>query len=185
MAKGSAGVHRNGLADSHRRLVAAVRRMTGSKPPTDFDSDVWTKIPSPEELEGAAPAGLWNLLAAQVESAGFELRRGWQHGNDGFTDGRARIVWIADDISDAQACATLAHELAHVLLHCGRDCTGREVEVEAESVAFLVCHACGLATDASTVPYLALWSGADARVVKDAGSVVLATARTILASKAA
>ncbi len=41
---------------------------------------------------------------------------------------------------------TLAHELAHVLLHDGVQAAVRRelAEMEAESVAYLVCHSAGL-----------------------------------------
>ncbi len=53
----------------------------------------------------------------------------------------------------AQATKTLAHELAHVLMHCA-DAASIPAEprtlreVEAESVAHIVCQAWGLATEA-------------------------------------
>jgi hypothetical protein len=58
-------------------------------------------------------------------------------------------------------------------------CRGRS-EVEAESVAFLVCQAAGLATDGYSFPYVARWADGKAEVVRDAADRVLATARTIL-----
>lgn len=175
---------RDSLTDAHRRLVASVAGWTeqdgSGRPDAGEDAEVWSKLPPPELLEGDAPPGLWDFLAAKVRSAGFALRRGHCDGNDGLTDNRERVVWISPDLSDAQACDTLAHELAHVVLHCGQDTDGREVEVEAESVAHLICYTAGLATDANSVPYVVLWSGADAGVVRDTAEIVLEAARTIL-----
>ena len=183
MDKGTARVGGSGLDVAFQRLVAAVRELAGgeSAPAPDWESDAWAKLPSPKSLEGNAPAGLWSFLAAKVAAAGFALRRGECNGLDGVADGPTRTVWVSEPPSDAHACAVLAHELAHVLLHCGRDTTGREVEVEAEAVSYLVCGAAGLATDANTFPYVALWSGIDAGVVAATAEVVLNTARAILA----
>jgi hypothetical protein len=60
-------------------------------------------------------------------------------------------------------------------------CRGR-CEVEAESVAFLVCRAVGLPTDAYTFAYVAGWSGGKAEVVRSTADRVLAASRAILAA---
>jgi hypothetical protein len=65
----------------------------------------------PTLLAGQAPDGLWDALAAQVHQAGFELRRGACGGANGRTDYAARLVTVRDDVDDAQAAKTLAHEL--------------------------------------------------------------------------
>jgi len=61
---------------------------------------------------------LWDVLAAQIERAGFTLRRAEiASGANGVTDFAARTVTVAPHLSDAQAAKTLAHELAHVTMH--------------------------------------------------------------------
>src|SRR5439155_5530455 len=94
----------------------------------------------PDLLEGRAPAGLWDALAAQVEAQGFELERGDCQGRNGYTDFGSRTVRVRDDVHEVQAVKTLAHELAHILLgHSGCVFESRSrAEVEAESVAFVV-----------------------------------------------
>jgi hypothetical protein len=47
---------------------------------------------------------------------------------------------------------TLAHELAHAVLH-GEPAERGLMELEAESVAFVVCHALGIASDDWTFGY--------------------------------
>jgi DNA primase len=86
---------------------------------------------------------------------------------------------------------TLAHELGHVCLHdpgqedrTTRNCRG-VAEVEAESVAFLVCANAGAATEDYTFPYVAGWAsqanGRDpASVVAEAGRRVLSAANSII-----
>ncbi len=96
---------------------------------------------APALLTGQAPAGLWNDLASQVSGHGYALERGDCCGANGYTDPTRRVVRVRDDIDDAQAVKTLAHELGH--LECGHvadlptyaTCRGR-CEVEAESVAW-------------------------------------------------
>ena len=88
-----------------------------------------------------AITGLWDGLAAQVTAAGFTLRRDDCRLASGRTDYTARTVTVRADVTDAQGAKTLAHELAHVLMHDGTahalGCRGL-VEVEAESVADVV-----------------------------------------------
>jgi antirestriction protein ArdC len=137
----------------------------------------------PTLLDGAGVAGLWDALALQVKMAGYTLERGDCHGANGVTDHTVRTVRVRDDVSDAQAIKTLCHELAHVLLHPDTaeyfQCRGR-CEVEAESVAYLVCQAVGLATDDYSWPYIAHWSEGKSEVVQDTAGRVLEAARTIL-----
>lgn len=138
---------------------------------------------APVLLEGDGCAGLWDCLAAQVKEAGYTLERGDCFGANGRTDHAVRTVRVRDDVSAAQACKTLAHELAHVMLHPSTDayfrCRGR-CEVEAESVAFLVCRGAGLVSDGYSFPYVARWAGGDAKVVQDTAGRVLEAARAIL-----
>jgi antirestriction protein ArdC len=138
----------------------------------------------PELLDGAGVAGLWDALALQVKAAGYTVERGECRGADGYTDHTVRTVRVRDDVSAAQATKTLCHELAHVQLHPDTaayfQCRGL-CEVEAESVAYLVCRAAGLATDCYSWPYIARWSEGKSEVVQTTAGRVLEAARTILA----
>jgi antirestriction protein ArdC len=139
---------------------------------------------APALLEGEAPAGLWDALAEQVAAAGFTLERGQCDGANGRTNYSTRTVTVRDDVDDAQACKTLAHELGHVLLHehelTAFGCRGR-LEVEAESVAYVVSQACGMATTSYSLPYVARWADGDVKVVKATAERVIRTAHAILA----
>ena len=64
--------------------------------------------------------------------------------------------------SAAEEFSTLAHELAHELLHRGdrRASTSKRVrETEAEATAFVVCQAVGLETGSAASDYIQLWNG--------------------------
>jgi DNA primase len=172
--------------------------------------------PVPRLLAGQAPAGLWDALAEQVHARGFALQRGPCLGGvaNGLTNYLTRTVTVRADVDDAQAVKTLAHELAHVLLHDptapptvpptappaagpgepggagsvdpSGQCRGR-VEVEAESVAYLVTASHGLDSGGYTFPYVAGWAGSvDATtpetVVRATGQRVLTAAHVILAA---
>ena len=154
--------------------------------------------PVPQLLEGAAPPGLYDGLAQQVRAEGFQLIRqeldlphlgdrgaeaGLRRAN-GVTDYVTLAVTVRPDLTDAQASKTLAHELGHVLLH--RPETRPEgldrprAKIEAESVAYLVTAAHGLAADDYTVPYVTGWSAGDLALVQRTAERVLTTAQHIL-----
>ena len=136
----------------------------------------------PSLLAGGSPRGLWDRLADQVHAAGFTLDRGDCGAANGYTDHVSRHVRVRDDVSPAQASKTLAHELAHVLLH-GPDQPARDrhvAEVEAESVAYVITAAAGLPTEGYSVPYVASWASGDSNVVREAATRVLSTARHII-----
>lgn len=157
-------------------------------------------VPEPERpvlLTGPAPEGLWDALGREVSERGYRLLRGGRHqldGANGMTKVAEREVWIRDDVDDAQAVKTLAHEVAHVLLHTGQDdpqgtsqCAGFR-EVEAESVAHLVLAAHGVATAGYSFPYVATWAYslaavehvAMSEIVSRTGTRVMDAARNLI-----
>lgn len=147
------------------------------------DGEALPEVQPPTLLAGDAPAALWDALAAQLAAAGFVLERGSCHGANGVTDFAARAVRVRADVAPAQAAKTLAHELAHVVLHDGteyaRGCRGR-AEVEAESVAYLVCSSAGLDAGDYSFPYVASWSGGDPDAVRATAERAVCAARRIL-----
>lgn len=139
----------------------------------------------PELLTGDGPNGAWDALTELVKAQGFMVKRGPLGGStNGTTDMLGKVVTVGDHLSDAASVKTLAHELGHVLMHNGPICEylanrGR-CEVEAESVAYLVCDAFGLASDGYSFAYVANWARGDLAVVIDAADKVRKCASTIL-----
>ena len=172
--------------------------MVGVRPAYVWDASQTTGEPIPEPpaprlLEGQAPAGLWEGLATQVDTAGFELRlvadASEIFGANGLTDYGSRVVSVRSDMDPAAQVKTLAHELGHVLLHGPDSSDARQHrgigEVEAESVALMVGAAHGMDTSGYTVPYVSTWAarveGQDpVEVVKTTGERVRKTALGIL-----
>jgi len=72
--------------------------------------------------------------------------------------GSSRIS-LARDLPPRHRAKTLAHELGHALLHGDATLPRPMVELEAESVAFVVCHALGIDSSDYTFGYLLHWSG--------------------------
>ena len=140
----------------------------------------------PVLLEGEAPARLWGALVARVEGAGYRVERAAAPHNPGANGAllyESRRVVVRPDLEPAQAARTLVHELAHALLDHATTPVARErAEVEAESVAYVVCAAAGLPPGAYSLPYVARWAGGDLAVVRAAAERVLGCARAILAA---
>lgn len=169
-------------------------KMVGVRPAYVWDASQTTGDPIPEPpaprlLEGHAPVGMWEGLAAQVQSAGFELRlvadASEIFGANGLTDYGSRMVSVRADMNPAAQVKTLAHELGHVLLHGTDAGEARQHrgngEVEAESVALMVGAAHGMDTSGYTVPYVSTWAarveGQDpVEVVKSTGERLRKTA---------
>ena len=171
------------------------REMVGVKPVPVFDISQTDGPPVPEPplpvlLTGQAPPGLWESLAGLVAAEGYRLERGDCGRANGLTDYAEGVVRVRDDVDDAQAVKTLAHELGHVLLP--RDefvggCRGL-AEVEAESVAYMVTSAHGLDSSQYTFRYVTGWaarSGSDGlsteQVVRATGQRVIEAVDKILA----
>ena len=74
---------------------------------------------------------------------------------------------------------TMVHELAHVMLHQHEPDRAR-AEIEAESVAYVVCQHFGLETSEYSLGYVASWAGDDPSRVKATADNVVRTANKIV-----
>lgn len=150
--------------------------------------------PRPRLLEGQAPDGLWDGLAAQIAAVGFSVSTvpgaAELGGANAVTDFTACTVQVRDDMDDAAQVKSLAHERAHIALgHAGRGQEGlhRGIgEVEAESVAMMITAAYDIDSADYSVPYVSTWATTvdDTRpvdVVRATGELVRKTALAILA----
>jgi antirestriction protein ArdC len=137
-------------------------------------------------LRGDAPAALFERLAAVGESRGFTvelhpMRDSRANGDTAFGDRRIRV---RDSLASAQQAKTLAHELGHALLHGDGVIDRALAELEAESVAFVVCEAVGIDAGDYSFGYITTWVGGDADAVEAAlrasGGRISGAARTVL-----
>jgi antirestriction protein ArdC len=150
---------------------------------TDGDGEIPEPI-RPTLLAGAGPEGAWDALSQLVKAEGFAIKRAPLVPANGTTSFCTRTVTVADRLDDAAAVKTLAHELAHVRLHSDPlldyHANRGRCEVEAESVAFLICRELGLETDAYSFPYVATWAAGDIKTVTTAADKAMACARGLL-----
>lgn len=115
------------------------------------------------EIEEDAPVGGIEMVQNLVEKNGFTFEIGEVNHGDatGVTRYASSEVIVQADQPAAQTFKTAVHELAHVELHAPGgerpECRG-SVEVEAESVAFIVSAALGLPTQDYSFGYVAAWA---------------------------
>ncbi|MDF1595126.1 MAG: ArdC-like ssDNA-binding domain-containing protein [Acidimicrobiia bacterium] len=137
-------------------------------------------------VEGDLPSH-WEQVSGLITGAGFDLqvadleRLGEANG---ITDWQQRDVVVRASLPGAQRFKTAVHELAHVRLHeptsDGRPSCRGIVEVEAESVAYMVCAALGIDSAGYSLPYVASWSGGDVTKVAATANRVIGCARQVL-----
>ena len=177
------------VRDDQGRVVHRTH-VVATKPVTVFDVRQTDGPPLPDPkigeaalLTGQAPAGLWDRLQCLLEERGFDVRRGADLGGpNGYTDFGGRLVMVRDDVDDAQAVKTLAHEAGHVLLHQdqgSRDCRGI-LEVEAESVAYMVTSAHGLDSSQYTFNYVAGWALNAVTEQRDLADILRSTGQRVI-----
>lgn len=95
-------------------------------------------------------------------------------------------IVIRRGMSESQTMKTAIHECAHAILH-NRDKMQegekdrQTKEVEAESVAYIVCNYFGLDTSDYSFPYIATWgSGREMKELKDSLNLIKQTAGTFI-----
>ncbi|MHB8334199.1 MAG: ImmA/IrrE family metallo-endopeptidase, partial [Acidimicrobiales bacterium] len=118
------------------------------------------------KLEGLAPDGVFEKLTVFAESIGFRVERpesldSGANGDTSHSEGRIRVV---ASNSEAQQTKTLAHEIGHALLHDPESATTKDLtrglkELEAESIAYVICTALGMDTSDYSFGYVAGWAG--------------------------
>ncbi|GAA1109986.1 MULTISPECIES: ArdC-like ssDNA-binding domain-containing protein [Nocardiopsis] len=133
----------------------------------------------PRLLDGAAPARLWDAIADQITGRGYTIERDTTAPANGWVRFDTRTVRVSDTLPDAHAVKTLIHELAHIWCeHDTRDVPRKVGEIEAESVACLVCSLVGLDSLPYSVPYVAGWAK-DADTARTTAERVLTVADAI------
>jgi hypothetical protein len=166
--------------------------LTGFKVVRVFDERALVSQPAIPEIEpallhGNAPDALFQALRVRIEYERFSVEHQDCSPANGMTDWATRSVVVRPDLDAAQQAKTLAHELGHVLLHDPDELVKRKLtgmsrerkEVEAESVAWLVCTETGLTADRYTIPYVARWANGDLDLVRATAERVVNTARDI------
>jgi hypothetical protein len=136
-------------------------------------------------LEDDSVAGAYEDLAAYAGRLGFSV----EFSNDlpgqvnGDCTSTLHRIRVRAGLSLAQSTKTLAHEIAHAILD-DREIDSRErAQVEAESVAYIVCGLLGLDSADYSFGYVAGWGGGDDAVkrVRESGHRIQQTAQQVIA----
>jgi len=122
-------------------------------------------LPEPPRLLQDTPedhiklASLKFRLAMLCASKGVSVTWDFQHPTAlGVYRPDHKRIQIKADLSHTQGFKTLCHEAAHMLLHTASD-DRTQAELEAETTAYLTCHALGINTNDYSFAYLASWTG--------------------------
>jgi hypothetical protein len=151
-----------------------------------FDVSQTTGDPLPEVCHNLAGSDLSRCLERlldRAERVGYTVvltdLPGTVNGDCSFAARRIRVE--ARNAPDQQV-KTLAHELAHALLHEGVDDRSL-AELEAESTAYVVCRSLGLDSGTYSFGYVATWAGGGDQAVvgiKASGGRIQQAASVIL-----
>jgi antirestriction protein ArdC len=165
--------------------------VTGFRPAYVFDITQTDGEPLPEiahRLDGADRVGASIRLEKVAAELGFSVSVTQLPGErNGDCSHELRRIRISERLAPAHQVKTLAHELAHAILHEHFDDRGL-AELEAESVAYIVCHELALDSSAYSFGYLASWArGGDEATgaITASGGRITAAARQILDGRAA
>ena len=104
----------------------------------------------------------------------------------GYYNDIEKIIVIQDGMTERQSVKTLIHEIAHAMLHtkeqlqeCKKD--RKQKELEAESVAYVVCEHFGFDSEDYSFPYIVGWGGTGFQdILKESMTVIQKTANQII-----
>ncbi|MBW4554198.1 MAG: ImmA/IrrE family metallo-endopeptidase [Aphanocapsa sp. GSE-SYN-MK-11-07L] len=168
------------------------RRLAGFKCSSVFDVSQTEGDELPEiytSLQGD-DAGLLKQLEDFATGLNIRVRF------EGCLGASGRCMWFADGhieiavdslLPKLHQCKTFAHELGHALMHSEQDyrqhTSKSQLELEAESVAFMVLNHFGLDSGGYSFAYVAHWSGgAEAAIaqIQESGRRIQAAAHQII-----
>ena len=103
---------------------------------------------------------------------------------NGYYHNTEHSIHVKNTMSEAMQIKTLAHEIAHSIMHHNDVDTERNVkEMQAESVAYIVSNYLGIDTSDYSFNYVAGWSGEkDTKTLKAEMSKITDTAKKIINS---
>lgn len=137
-----------------------------------------------EELKGEIPDYMV-LMDSIREVAPVPIKfEAWDKAKKGHYDLENKEIVVKSGMSELQTVKTAIHETAHSILHKDQAHVkdSATMEVEAESVAFVVCQHLGLDTSDYSFGYLAGWSsGKELPELKSSLQTIQKTAHELIA----
>lgn len=100
---------------------------------------------------------------------------------NGYYELDTKRIALRAGMSSLQTLKTLIHEIAHSLLHNDDKFSTRDAEVQAESIAYVVCSSLGLDTSEYSFEYVASWSeGKELKELRSSLTVIDMTSKKII-----
>lgn len=134
--------------------------------------------------------GLFEALEYFITARGWSIEVKPLHPElGGYASHQDSKICINSTRSKLGQATTLAHEVAHALLHAEIDSAEYAhnlgsvrslAETEAESVAYVVAYAWGLDVSDGSIPYVSHWSSQDAKILEASARGVQQAAHEIL-----
>lgn len=104
----------------------------------------------------------------------------------GYYSDTEKIIVVQDGMTERQSVKTLIHEIAHAMLHTKEKLQEhkkdrKQKELEAESVAYVVCEHFGFYSEDYSFPYIVGWGGTGFQdILKESMSTIQKTADQII-----
>lgn len=168
------------------------RRLTGFKGSSVFDisQTEGDELPELNTALNGDDAGLLNKLLEFAASLNIPVSFKGCLGANGIChfgkDGQIKIS-VESLLSPLHQCKTLAHELGHALMHSEKDYrlhnSKSQIELEAESVAFIVLNNFGLDSGDYSFAYVLNWSGGSDEAIaqlKESGRRIQGAAHQVI-----
>ena len=178
------------LADGSKKKEMVEKIIPFYKVGYTYDISQTDGEPLPEvttRLEGDLDSRQNRLKAALLEISPVPIHFQPISGEtNGYYDLTKKEIVVDSSLSEKHSLKTLIHELAHALLHdtsikdAPRDSPTREVQ--AESVAYVVCQYFGMDTSDYSFGYISTWSsGKNTEELKKSLEVIRGTSNDIIA----
>lgn len=161
------------------------------------DEEKWAEHDGTQFVQILTEGGdedIYSALQAVSAKIGFEFFEddlfGFSNETNGYTTLQGdKEIHVRESLPLAQKIKTTIHELGHAMMHASDK--GDEVsedgknhrgiaELEAESVAFIVCDVLGIDSSVYTIGYLAGWSAGDSDKIRELGESVNKSSKKIL-----
>lgn len=171
--------------DADGKVIQEERETIKFRPVPVFDVSQTEGKPLPEiisELTGDV-SRYEQLLDAARQAAPYPIEIGAVEGSaKGWCNFTQEKIIIKEGMSEVQTLKTAFHETAHARIHAGDTDKSREQkEVEAESIAYVVCNHFGLDTSDYSFGYVATWAGRqDINILKQSMQTISQTAKAII-----
>ena len=127
---------------------------TEGKEPPSLVKELVTDDASAKELFGAIRGCCLCPITITREDDDRTLRSGAK----GYYQPDENKIVIKDGMSDMQTLKTAIHEWAHSDLHKETGLNRQDCEIQAEAVAYSICHYFNMDTSEYSFPYIAVWS---------------------------